>query len=151
MSDWDTAGRRTASIVVNAPFKWNDRCMIRRRPVAPCVVLFLCPTLVVAEVLVSGTGLVAATLDVKKRRGVGHPDLLPIDDAAGEILVETDPKQKAESLAEKSIAIREKLQAEGQLDDDALLGRTWLLLARARLAAGRSASVCEGLVTWANC
>jgi tetratricopeptide (TPR) repeat protein len=89
----------------------------------------------------------AATLDVKKRRGVGHPDLLPIYDAAGEILVETDPKQKAESLAEKSIAIREKLQADGQLDDEAPLGRTWLLLARARLAAGKLEPALEAATT----
>jgi tetratricopeptide (TPR) repeat protein len=83
------------------------------------------------------TVLRAATLDVKKRRGVGHPDLLPIYDAAGEILVETDPRGKAESLYEKSIVIRELLQKKGKLDDEAKLGRTWLLLARVRLAAGK--------------
>lgn len=78
-----------------------------------------------------------ATRDVKKRRGVGHAELLPIYDAAGEILVETDPKAKAESLYEKSIAIRERLKKERRLPDEAALGRTWYLLARVQLAAAK--------------
>lgn len=78
-----------------------------------------------------------ATREVKKRRGVGHADLLPIYDAAGEILVETDPKEMAESLYEKSIAIRERLQRERRLRDEEALGRTWYLLARVQLAANK--------------
>jgi len=78
-----------------------------------------------------------ATRQVKKRRGVGHADLLPIYDAAGEILVETDPKEMAESLYEKSIAIRERLQREGHLQGEDALGRTWYLLARVQLAANK--------------
>lgn len=84
-----------------------------------------------------------ATRDVKKRRGVGHADLLPIYDAAGEILVETDPRAKAESLYEKSIAIRERLKKERRLPDEAALGRTWYLLARAQLAATKVEAALE--------
>jgi len=78
-----------------------------------------------------------ATRDVKKRRGVGHADLLPIYDMAGEILLETDPREKAESLYKKSIGIRERLQRERRLRDEAALGRTQYLLARVQLAANK--------------
>ncbi len=78
-----------------------------------------------------------ATRDVKKRRGVGHADLLPIYDMAGEILLETDPREMAESLYKKSIGIRERLQRERRLRDEEALGRTQYLLARVQLAANK--------------
>jgi tetratricopeptide (TPR) repeat protein len=91
------------------------------------------------------TDLRAANALVKKTRGDGHPDQLPLLDMAAEILVENDKMQEAEVPLQKAVAVREALAREGQASQEVPLAASLLLLGKVHASLGKYESVVEML------
>jgi tetratricopeptide (TPR) repeat protein len=87
----------------------------------------------------------AANALVKKTRGDGHPDQLPLLDLAAEILVENDKMQDAEGPLQKAVALRESLAREGQSSQEVPLAASLLLLGKVHAALGKYESVVDML------
>ena len=87
----------------------------------------------------------AANALVKKSRGDGHPDQLPLLDLAAEILVENDKMQEAEGPLQKAVAIREALAREGQSSQEVPLAASLLLLGKVHASLGKYESVVDML------
>jgi len=91
------------------------------------------------------TDLRAANGIVKKTRGDGHPDQLPLLDLAAEILVENDKMQDAEGPLQKAVALREALAREGQASQEVPLAASLLLLGKVHASLGKYESVVDML------
>lgn len=78
-----------------------------------------------------------ATREVKKAAGENAPLLLPIYEAAAELLIDTEEFAKAEALLEKALALHRDLLDGGAGGDQAGYGRTLLVEARLHQAEGR--------------
>lgn len=87
----------------------------------------------------------AANALVKKSRGDGHPDQLPLLDLAAEILVENDKMQEAEGPLQKAVGLREVLAREGQSSQEVPLAASLLLLGKVHASLGKYESVVEML------
>jgi len=87
----------------------------------------------------------AANAIVKKTRGDGHPDQLPLLDMAAEILVENDKMQEAEGPLQKAVALREALAREGQASQEVPLAASLLLLGKVHASLGKYESVVDML------
>ena len=87
----------------------------------------------------------AANAIVKKTRGDGHPDQLPLLDMAAEILVENDKMQEAEAPLQKAVTLREALAREGQASQEVPLAASLLLLGKVHAALGKYESVVDML------
>lgn len=79
----------------------------------------------------------AASSLVKKTRGNDHPDLLPILDAAGQILFEQGKLPEAEVPLTRAVALREPLIEAGEERHGVPQAAALLLLGKIHAAAGR--------------
>lgn len=78
-----------------------------------------------------------ATREVKKAAGETTPLLLPIYEAAADLLIDTEELEKADALLEKALALHRDLLAAGTGGDQAGYGRTLLVEARLHQVEGR--------------
>ena len=82
---------------------------------------------------------------IKKAKGAGHPDALPVLDMAGTLLLENGQIVEAQTPLGKAVAMREEMAAEGQKVPPVELAAALVMLARAEMLSGKHEEAGEGL------
>lgn len=75
--------------------------------------------------------------ELKKKQGDDSPSLLPLNDLAADILIDTGELETARTLLGKTIAARQKLIVDGKRDQASALGASFLALTRLESTAKR--------------
>lgn len=96
----------------------------------------------VAEALAD---LRAANTLIKKAKGEGHPDVLPVLDLAGLTLLENGQYAEAQNPLQKAAALREDLRAAGKPVSAVEEAASLVALGRARMAVGAFDAAAEPL------
>jgi len=73
---------------------------------------------------------------IKKAKGTGHPDTLPVLDLAGTILFENGQFTESLTPLQKAVSLRETLISEGQKVQPLGYATSLVVLAKAQMAAG---------------
>ena len=82
---------------------------------------------------------------IKKAKGAGHPDVLPVLDMAGALLFENGQIAEAQTPLGKAVTMREEMIAEGKQVPPVELAAALVMLGRTELLAGIHAEAAERL------
>jgi tetratricopeptide (TPR) repeat protein len=82
---------------------------------------------------------------IKKAKGAGHPDTLPVLDMAGTLLLENGQIAEAQTPLEKAVVMREEMIAAGAKVPPVELAAALVMLARAEMLAGKHEEAGDGL------
>ena len=82
---------------------------------------------------------------IKKAKGAGHPDTLPVLDMAGMLLLENGQIAEAQTPLGRAVAMREEMVAEGKKVSPVELAAAGVMLARAEMLSGKYDEAGDGL------